>query len=291
MGRAHKPKLPTMIWNVSAGQSPERRRFRLLALLAFVALGVAFLTAIALSAMARALNPPPTIDAAEPPGRVLVVGDSVSKLTGDGLEAIAAEHHLAVVNGGKPGCGFVRGGSVYTRNAWQPSDPACDDWMWRWQYFVDTHNPELVVLLVGFWDVFDRRIGGNVLEFGSPEADAYTRAEINAALDVLTSHGATVMLLTTPYYAPSPDGEALSARDEERVDHINDLYREVASERSGQVEVRNLNALLTPNGYRQIIDGTDMRGDGVHLTLAGEQYVADWLAPQVVEVIVDRRES
>jgi hypothetical protein len=222
---------------------------------------------------------------------VLVVGDSVAHLTGEGLAGVAQSQHLAVTNGGTPGCGFVRGGQVLAKGAWVSVDPACQDWALRWQYIIEMNDPEVVVLLAGFWDVFDRRIGGRVLEFGSPEADAYTKQELNAALDVLTSRGATVMLLTTPYFAPAPEGASLTARDKNRVDHINDLFREVAGERSEQVEVRDLNRLLTPGSYRQTIDGVDVRGDGIHLTDPGKEYVADWLAPRVVEQIIERREG
>jgi hypothetical protein len=247
--------------------------------------------AVALTATSRALNAPPALGASDPPGRVLIVGDSVAKLTGEGLADVSEEHRLAVTNGGTPGCGFVRGGGVRANGTWVAADPACQDWAERWTYLVGVNDPEVVVLLVGFWDVFDRRIGGTVLEFGSPEADAYTKQELNAALDTLTSRGANVVLLTAPYFAPAPDGASLTARDKDRVDHMNELFREVASERAGKVEVRDLNRLLTPGGYRQTIDGVDMRGDGIHLTNAGKAYVADWLAPLAVERIVELRDA
>jgi hypothetical protein len=269
----------------------NRSSFRVRATFALVAITVTLVIAVALTATSRALNAPPALSASEPPGRVLVVGDSVAKLTGEGLADVSEEHRLAVTNGGTPGCGFVRGGEVLTQGGWMRVDPACQAWAERWTYLVGVNDPEVVVLLVGFWDVFDRRIGGTILEFGSPEADAYTKRELNAALDALTSRGANVVLLTTPYFAPAPDGASLTARDKERVDHMNELFREVASESAGMVEVRDLNRLLTPGGYRHSIDGVDMRGDGIHLTDAGKEYVADWLAPLVVERIVELRDT
>jgi hypothetical protein len=257
-----------------------RASVRLLLLAGLGVLAFAVTTVIVLPGVSRALNPRP-----EPIGSVLVVGDSVAYLTGEGLTRISDDHRLDVANGGKPGCGFVRGGEVFWRGAWTPVEPECQDWPQRWQTLVDKHDPDVVVLLVGFWDVFDRRIDGRVLEFGTPEADRYTRAEMNPALGVLGSRGATVVLLTTPYFAPTPDGESLSARDEERVAHINELFRIVADRRGASVQVRDFNEFLTPNGYRRLIGGVDMRGDGVHLTRAGEELVAEWLAPQVVELI------
>ena len=55
-------------------------------------------------------------------------------------------------------------------------------------------------MLVGAWDTYDLKRDGRLLEFGSPEADAYILSELGSAVDVLSSGGAKVVLLTTPYF-------------------------------------------------------------------------------------------
>jgi hypothetical protein len=264
--------LPGWFWIVIAGGA------------VFAAIGVFALVRDSSSA------PPPTARVPGEPGRVLVVGDSVAFLTGEGLQAAGKKHNLAVANGGTPGCGFVRGGQTLEAGDWVSGDVLCDSWPGRWNGLIGRRNPEVVVMLAGYWDAFDRQLAnGQVLEFGSDEADEYVKSELNAALDVLTSSGAKVLLLTTPYFAPAEDGEANSARNPERVDHLNALYRDVAAERGEQVEVLDLNEHLTPDGFTDSVDGVSVRGDGVHLTRAGEQYVAEWLGPRVVEAISDLR--
>ena len=55
-------------------------------------------------------------------------------------------------------------------------------------------------MLVGAWDTSALKIGGRLLEFGTPEADAYILSELGTAVDVLSSGGAKVVWPTTPYF-------------------------------------------------------------------------------------------
>jgi hypothetical protein len=232
---------------------------------------------------------PPQLRPDGPVGRVLVVGDSVAFLTAQGLARIQVGHNLRVSNGGTPGCGVIRGGETLRDGEWMPESQFCQGWPSRWRSIVGARDPEVVVLLSGFWDVFDRRLAdGTILEFGSDEADADIKQDLSEAMNILTAEGAHVIILTTPYFAPGEESQSPSARDESRVDHLNDILWDMEDEREG-VSVVDLNKLLTPGGYRSEIDGVDVRGDGVHLTPAGQRYVAEWLAPYLVEAVINTR--
>ena len=227
-----------------------------------------------------------------PPGGVLVVGDSIAFQTAQGLGRTQAQHHLRIANGGVPGCGVVRGGETLELGSWAPGSRFCDTWPMRWVRQVRRYQPEVVVLLTGFWDVFDRRLpDGQILEFGSDEADEYVKGQLNEALDILTSGGARVLVLSTPYFADDPTGgEPRNSRDDDRVDDMNELFEDVAGDREN-VEVVDMNEFLTPDGYRESIDGENVRGDGIHLTAAGQQLVAAWLAPKLVGAVSEGREG
>jgi hypothetical protein len=256
------------------------------------ALGAAFaLVTGMLIACSASSGEQPALPPESPPARVLVVGDSLAFQVAQGLGRIQAQHHLRTSNGGVPGCGLVRGGETLENGAWMPSSSFCDSWPRRWSGQMNRTQPEVVVMLTGFWDVFDRRLpGGMVLEFGSDLADEYTKAQLTEALDILTTGGARVLVLATPYFEPDPNGDAKTARDEERVDHMNSIFRDVAGQRD-DVEVLDLNDFLTPDGFRASIDDQNVRGDGVHLTPAGQRLIAIWLAPRLVEAVLQHREN
>jgi hypothetical protein len=256
----------------------------------FVAIGVVVSITAWLGLGCGDSKPAPSLPPNSPPGNVLVVGDSIAFQTAQGLGRVQAQHHLRIANGGVPGCGLVRGGETLELGSWVPGSQFCDTWPIRWERQVRRYQPEVVVLLTGFWDVFDRRLpDGQVLEFGSDEADEYVQGQLNEALDILTSGGARLLILSTPYFADDPrGGQPRNSRDDDRLNDMNDLFRDVAEERE-DVEVVDLNDFLTPNGFRDSIDGESVRGDGIHLTPAGQRLVAAWLAPKLVGAVQEVR--
>jgi peptidoglycan/LPS O-acetylase OafA/YrhL len=107
-------------------------------------------------------HPPPggTFIGAGTPTKVLVLGDSVAGTMGLGFDAIASDSGLLVWDRGQLGCGLLRGGEVEEGGELLPVESSCDDWHTRWLQFVDEFQPDVVVLLVGAWDVLDRRVDG-----------------------------------------------------------------------------------------------------------------------------------
>jgi lysophospholipase L1-like esterase len=107
---------------------------------------------------------------------------------------------------------------------------------------------------------------------------------------VLESAVSRVVLLTAPYFEP-PDlatrvdrYQSLFERD--RVDHWNELLREVAQAHSDSVTVVDLHAYLNPNGeFVNAIAGVDpVRSDGIHFSPQGADVVARWLSPKFVRI-------
>jgi lysophospholipase L1-like esterase len=129
-------------------------------------------------------------------------------------------------------------------------------------------------------------VDGRALEFGTPDADDRTLAGLKQAVDVLSSRGATVVLLTTPY--PEKRDLAVDGRtnrvDPKRVDELNGLYRRVAEERPDDVRIVDLNGYLNSLGNPIALDGVDLRIDDLHFTPDGSDIIVRWLAPQLVSI-------
>ena len=220
------------------------------------------------------------------PVRILIVGDSVAVTLSEGLERAQAEWDLAVWNQSVLGCGLVGADAKLFQGEWVDQGTECRDWRERWQGDVDTFRPDVVLVLSGAWDTYDMNVEGRSLEFGAPETDAYVLDGLEQAVDVLSSRGATVVLLTAPY--PEKRDLALDGRtnrvDPKRIDVLNRLYRTVVEERPNEATVVDLNGYLGSMGNPDAVDGMDLRIDDLHFTPEGSDMIAGWLAPQLVSI-------
>jgi peptidoglycan/LPS O-acetylase OafA/YrhL len=237
-------------------------------------------------------TPQPAADApdagATPSGpvRVLIIGDSVAVTLSDGLERAQAASNLAVWNQSVLGCGLVAADAKLFQGNWVDQGTECGDWRARWQSDVDTFRPDIVLVLSGAWDTYDMNVEGRSLALGTPDADAYTLAGLERAVDVLASRGGTVVLLTTPY--PEKRDLALDGRtnrvDPKRIDELNVLYRNVVEERPDEAVVVDLNGYLDAMGNPDALDGVDLRIDDLHFTPDGADIIVRWLAPQLTNI-------
>jgi len=121
-----------------------------------------------------------------------------------------------------------------------PADTSCPDWPEQWAASIGAERPDVAVLSVGPWEVFDRHLDGAWRSFGSPEHDAHLRAALDRALGVLGGRGARVVVLTAPYPERPDDGlspaEWVGSRSSQaRFDHLNDLLREAATRHGAAV--------------------------------------------------------
>ncbi len=186
---------------------------------------------------------------------------------------------LDVWDQGLMGCGVLRG-TMWIEGAVHDVAPTCADWPNRFREIVDLWEPDVVVLLIGAWDAYDVRMDGEWVEFGTPRHDEFVLDEVRQAVDVLRSHGAQVVLLTTPYFEPRRDvvDRDRTAYNPTRVDHLNALLRQIEG-----VALFDLNGFLDPEGHytSDALEVADARGDGVHFTAEGADLVGHWLAPKL----------
>lgn len=181
------------------------------------------------------------------------------------------------------GCGIARGGPYEYVGQELDQKPECDAWPSRWAQRIGHERPDVVLLVVGRWEVVDRMHDGRWTHIGETRYDAYLRRELNRALDILGSTGARLVVTTEPYNrrAERADGSLYPEDRPNRVDRWNLILRSVVAERQN-ASVLDLNRKLNPNGaYTNRVDGIRMRSDGVHPT----PEAVEWLTPWLVEAL------
>jgi hypothetical protein len=143
-----------------------------------------------------------------------------------------------------------------------------------------------VVLLAGRWEVADREYQGQWTNILNPVFAAYVKQQLNRASRVVTATGARMVFLTAACNneGEQPDGAPWPEDSAKRLDVYNQLVREVAAEHPTTDSVVDLHAAVCPGGrYAQSIGGIQVRrGDGVHFTTAGGEYLAPLIMPPIV---------
>lgn len=218
--------------------------------------------------------------------RVLIAGDSVALTLGEHFRPEWVEGRFIVDYGAAfLGCGVVAGQPL---NAGRPvlwSDPACLEWKARWRERIELVRPDVVVILLGAWEVMDRRIDGVDLRVGTAAYADYISEQLDAAFDLIRDAGLAAVVLTTPCFRPVDDvpGRSVSDRgDDGRVRWFNGVLTRAAAAHRSEVRVYDLHALLCPGGEQLgENDGAPLHPDGVHFTPAGSRYVWAWLAQQL----------
>lgn len=195
---------------------------------------------------------------------VTVVGDSMGWALGWRVEPVEG---VEVVDGGVVGCGVHPAAMVINgRPQKQSGVPVpCEDALDFWRWWVTDSDPELVVLTLGAWEVYDRVLDdGTRLRVGTERWRRWLAAELEAAATVLAEAAPHALLAVTdvPCFAerdPLLGGPASARNDPERVAAVNEVLDElVAVHPQRVVSLRWSQWLCGPGAFE--------RQDGVHLT-------------------------
>ncbi|HEX9992172.1 MAG TPA: acyltransferase family protein [Acidimicrobiales bacterium] len=243
--------------------------------------GAAKAAAVTVASTTTSTRPPPVGDV-----KVLLVGDSVAMTMAQGLPDVSG-YGVDLVSEARLGCGIVRGGPYRYFGAEKEQLPECETWPETWAGWIATHDPDVVAVLVGRWEVMERVHDGEWAHVGQPAFDAYLLEELETMVAVTTARGARVALLTAPYYrrGERPDGGIFPEDEPARVDAWNRLVREVAARHPGSVTLVEFGAHVTPGTeYVRDVDGVRVRSDGVHVTVSGAHWIAPWLFPRLAAI-------
>jgi hypothetical protein len=246
------------------------------------------------------------VEPAEPPLRALMVGDSVAATLGFGfgsvnldpgqlggfvdsdLDLAALTEDIVLWNRGILGCRLFAEPSRDANRGVEPETNGCPDPVADWGAAVTEFDPEVTVISVGAWEVFDRRFAGRWLSWGEPEFDRLFEQRLAEVLDALTVNGAPAVLLTAPFpnRDPSNPAQAASQTDPERFDHLNQILGDVARTRA-DTTVLDMAEEMCADGECGKSDY--LRYDGLHFSAAGALQVARWITPQLTELVRGER--
>ena len=215
--------------------------------------------------------------------KVLIVGDSLALTLGVGIASYAASYGIVLGGRSHTGCGVAVAVPLDDHGVIGDPFGNCSTWPTWWADDIRELHPQVVGLVTGFWEVVDRNYQGSWQHLGDPAFDAYETAQLERAVAILGSGGATVALFTSPYFrtGEQPNGDPWPQDASARVDRWNQIVEAVARHHPGRVVVIPLHAFLDPAGhFTWTIDGKVVRqGDGVHTTLAGGAYLAPRVLP------------
>jgi peptidoglycan/LPS O-acetylase OafA/YrhL len=182
------------------------------------------------------------------------------------------------------GCGvFV--GKVASRSGERRDLAGCEDWASKWAASAAKLHPEIALVMIGAWEVFDLTTPSGTLAFGSPEWDAYLTGAIGTAISTLKAAGATVALSLLPCYRPvkASAGFWPERGDDNRTRHINELLRRAADTDRGHVF-----AIEPPQEFctdPAIATSLNYRWDGVHYYKPGSALYFRAVVPQLINLL------
>ncbi len=189
------------------------------------------------------------------------------------------------------GCGLGEG-DVYLRGQATPRNDECRTWPELYQTNVNQIRPAATILLAFGWDLYDRRFedaAGNKVDVkvGTPEWNQIYGDTVQQAIDILSSQGGKVIIVTVPCVdldAPTPQHPTYEeVAEPHRVQAMNDLLRQKVAENPTKATLFDLNALLCPDGstFQAFAGDTLLSTDGFHFTPEGSQIVWQSMLPTI----------
>ncbi|HEY8543425.1 MAG TPA: acyltransferase family protein [Acidimicrobiales bacterium] len=236
------------------------------------------------------------VEITSPPTKILLVGDSVSWTMWWGLGTWNGNHPdrlLSVDAITAMGCPIgTPGVTRFLGEVIEEQSPGCRRFRERIAEVLATRDYDAVILSQGGADLADRRIDGEWRALGDEEFDDWFRADLAAYADIFDEADVPVLWATLPHVrAHDRDDPTRTWRDHPdndpaRVDRLNELFEEVVFTRPGfhRLDVASW-VRGAPGGE---FDET-IRGDGVHYSEDGSNALAEWMVPQVLEVVAADR--
>ncbi len=173
------------------------------------------------------------------PVKVLIVGDSMAGTLGVGLGRVMAQYGVLAVNEGSPGCSVSMDQLVQVLWYTDPPGAPCvngnpDALLAQWRAWVDQFNPDVVIYLARS-EVLDQEVDSTWTHIGVPAFDSYLTNRYHQAIDVLSSRGAHVVLLTSPFYdtGAQPTGSPWPEDDPSRVSTDNQIIESMVETPGG----------------------------------------------------------
>mgnify|MGYP001944799334 CR=1 FL=1 len=231
-------------------------------------------------------------DAAAPPEavhgrplRVLLSGDSVGWTLG-WTDLGPLRSSFQVSNRALIGCGIMPPGTAPILPGGPRAYPEqCAD-RDRADVLGLAEGPDVVLLWIGAWEVFDhRQEAGPDLLVGSEPYGRVLEEQLQRRIDTYRDAGVPTVIPLVGCYGPSTEGYDDVRQDPDRRRWVNQRIRAVAADNRGWVRVIEPGAVLCgPDGaaVATIPSGAPLRPDGAHFDRESARWLWEsWLAPQL----------
>jgi peptidoglycan/LPS O-acetylase OafA/YrhL len=218
-----------------------------------------------------------------PPHRIAIVGDSVAASLAFGLDAVAPQFGIDVVKRAFPGCGVAVGVPLGPDDRPPPWAGACERVPVALEDLVARRNPDVVVWLSSL-DAADRQENGVPLHWGRPEHRRALLAAMDAQVGRLTARGARVVFIAPPFPAPSRLNLRSSEADLTRLREYRALLMRYVHDHPTLLALVDLDPIVCPGGAPcpEVVDGDELRPDGMHFTTDSAPIVARRLVPLIL---------
>jgi peptidoglycan/LPS O-acetylase OafA/YrhL len=207
------------------------------------------------------------------PIKMFLVGDSTAWSAGLAMHDLTASYKVNLLDGSRVGCGIAPGVGAGDGDQAPVKYGECWDWATRWQQTVAAQHPTVSLMVLGHWEVVNRKVNGKVMHIGQPVYDQLLTTELERAVTVLGSAGGKVELATAPCYLrpERADGTRWPQDDCARVQDFNKLIWTVAGKHPSNVMVLDLYNAFSPDGKWHLkIGGQQVRDvDGIHFNING----------------------
>jgi len=232
--------------------------------------------------------PAPTTTLPLLPRRVVAVGDSTAGAFARNVPKNIRKT-FRFYDGQLSGCSVNNAGVAVGELNTGRDFRVCRGWQGRWSGNAKRYAAEIVLVIIGAWDVFDLKFKDRTVQFGSAEWDASWVANLRTGIDAVVETGAQVALLEVPCYRPYFTGGPGTRvfperRDDSRTRHLNDLLRSVADSDPG-----NVTFIAGPTEWctdETIATSRSNRYDGVHYTGRGALLVYQAIRDQLLAIPV-----
>lgn len=214
--------------------------------------------------------------------KTTVLGDSVGF---DVVYAASPVKGLRLQTRAIPGCGVLPVELQVGDRRLLPSEE-CPHWLDEWRLAAH-EQPDVALVFLGAWEVFDPYVDGQRLAVGSPAWVRYVEGQLERGIATLARGTRTrIGLATVPCFATTQpvlgieSGERAQRR---RTSAVDGVVRRVVTHHPGRVALVDWAGFVCPHGRdRRTIDGVVVRPDGMHPDVPGDRIVWTWLAPIVL---------
>jgi peptidoglycan/LPS O-acetylase OafA/YrhL len=231
-----------------------------------------------------ATTPPKTTPPQRPKGtKVAFFGDSQAMTLLINKPADLGRY-INAIDASIEGCGVLLGNVASRSGERRNLTNNCRNWKPEWNRKVNNLRPEIAVIMIGAWDVFDLTLDGKKMTFGSADWDANFVLNVTAGIDVLRAAGADVAISLLPCYRPLDKSAGFwpERGDDDRTRHVNELLTTAAASYGDEVHT-----LEPPTEFctkPSVAKNTAYRWDGIHYYKKGAALYFRRVLPQLLQL-------